>query len=222
MPRSRSLAASAALASAAAVAAILAGVLPAPGPAAAAIGEKDYPDWPCVQRKVLTLTSTQIWDGPPVDDIKDWSNEDEVLKLVQGLASRRVPMTDAAASIKSYAAKLPEAQRDEKLKRLFAGVLARINEERTSVIGGVERFQRRQKLRAEEIERQSSEIIKLKEQAKDDASRKALADAEEKYTWDARVFQERQQNIPLACEIPVAIEARAFELGREIRTHMSK
>lgn len=190
--------------------------------AAAAVGEKDYPDWPCVQRKVLTLTSTQIWDGPPVDDIKDWSNDAEILKLATGLASRRVPMEEAAASIKAYAVKLAPADKDEKLKRLFAGVLAKINEERSSVIAGVERFQRRQKTRAEELERQSNDIIKLKEQAKDDASRKTLADAEERYAWDVRVFQERQQNIPMACEIPVNIEARAFELGREIRTHMSK
>ena len=27
------------------------------------------PDWPCVQRKIATLTSAQMWDGPPVDDL---------------------------------------------------------------------------------------------------------------------------------------------------------
>jgi hypothetical protein len=191
-------------------------------PGTAAVGEKDHPDWPCVQRKVQTLTSTQIWDGPAVDDIKDWSTDNELVKLVPGLSSRRVPLEDASASIKAYAAALADGARDDKLKRLFAGVLSRINEERASVIGGIERYQRRQRSRAEEIERQSSDIIKLKEQAKDEAAQKALATAEEKHAWDVRVFQERQQNIPLACEIPVAIEARAFEIGREIRTHMSK
>lgn len=190
--------------------------------ATAAIGDKDYPDWPCVQRKVLTLTSAQIWDGPPVDDLRDWSSDNELVKLVPGLISRRVPIEEASAAIKAYAGKLPAAERDDKLKRLFAGVLSRINEERSSVIAGVERFQKRQKGRAEELERQGSEIIKLKEQAKDEASQKKLAEAEEKYAWDVRVFQERQQNLPMACEIPVTIEARAFELGREIRTHMSK
>lgn len=188
----------------------------------AAVGEKDHPDWPCVQRKVVTLTSTQIWDGPPTDDIKDWSNNAELAKLVPGLVSRRVPLDEAKASIKALVEKLPQASRDETMKRLFAGVLSRINDERTSVISGVERFQRRQKSRADELERQSSEIVKLKELAKDDASRKKLDEAEEKYKWDTRVFQERQQNIPLACEIPTMIEQRAFELGREIRTHMSK
>lgn len=192
------------------------------GQAVAAVGDKDNPDWPCVQRKVLTLTSTQIWDGPPVEDIRDWSSDAEILKLVPGLVSRRIPMEEAVAAIKAFSGKVPAAERDEKLKRLFAGVLTRINEERASVINGVERFQKRLRGRAGEIERQSSEIIKLTEQAKDDEARKALAAAQEKHAWEVRIFQERQQNIPLACEIPVMIEARAFELGREIRGLMSK
>ena len=41
------------------------------------------------------------------------------------------------------------------------------------------------------------------------------------YDWDARVFKEREANLPLACEIPVEIEQRAFALGRAIRFHMS-
>lgn len=188
----------------------------------AAVGEKDNPDWPCVQRKVLTLTSTQIWDGPPTEELRDWSADPTILKLVPGLVSRRIPIEEAKAAIKGFAEKLAAAERDEKLKRLFAGVLSRINEERTSVIGGVERFQKRQRARAEQIERESSEIIKLKEQAKDEAGQNALALAQDKHAWDVRVFQERQQNIPLACEIPTLIEARAFELSREIRSHMSK
>lgn len=190
--------------------------------AQAAVGEKDHPDWPCVQRKVVTLTSTQIWDGPPIEDIKDWSSNADLAKLVPGLISRRVPLDEAKAAIKALSEKLPQASRDEAMKKLFAGVLSRINEERSSVIAGVERFQKRQRTRAEELERQSTDIIKLKEQAKDAASQKALDEAEEKYKWDARVFQERQQNVPLACEIPTMIEQRAFELGREIRTYMSK
>jgi hypothetical protein len=35
-----------------------------------------------------------------------------------------------------------------------------------------------------------------------------------------RVFSERQQSLTLACEVPVLIEQRLFELGREIRSRM--
>ena len=47
-----------------------------------------------------------------------------------------------------------------------------------------------------------------------------LAAAVDKYDWDVRVFSERQQSLPLACEVPVLIEQRLFELGREIRSRM--
>ena len=89
-------------------------------------------------------------------------------------------------------------------------------------MSGIERFQQRQKARAAEIERQGAVIRQLKERsASDDKARAELLAAEERYNWDARVFSERQQSLPLACEIPVLIEQRLFALGREIRTRMS-
>ena len=51
--------------------------------------------------------------------------------------------------------------------------------------------------------------------------RSELAAAEDRYQWDVRVFTERQQSLPLACEVPVLIEQRLFELGREIRSRMN-
>ena len=181
-----------------------------------------YPDWPCVQHKVPTLTSTQVWDGPPVDDLKGWQEDEATRKLVAVLASRRVPMEEAVKALDAYAASVPEAERDEKMKLLFAGLLETVNRTRSSVMSGIERFQQRQRARAEELERQGLALIKLRERAKADETAKAeLAQAEELYQWDSRIFQERQQNVPLACEIPVLIDQRVFDLGREIRKHMT-
>jgi len=49
------------------------------------------PDWPCVQRKIATLTSAQMWDGAPVDQLTQWRDSEEMTKLIAVLASRRVP-----------------------------------------------------------------------------------------------------------------------------------
>ena len=88
-------------------------------------------------------------------------------------------------------------------------------------MSGIERFQRRQKARAAEIERQGAALRQLRERAaNDDKARAELAAAQEQYNWDVRVFTERQQSLPLACEVPVLIEQRLFELGREIRARM--
>ena len=143
-------------------------------------------------------------------------------KLIAVLASRRVPLEQATAAIAQFAAAQPSEKRDDALKLLFAGLLSTVNSDRAVVISGIERFQQRQKARATEIERQGAAIRHLKEQAaNDEKARAELAAAEDKYNWDVRVFSERQQSLPLACEVPVLIEQRLFELGREIRSRMS-
>jgi hypothetical protein len=189
----------------------------------AAAAEGANSDWPCVQRKVATLTAAQMWDGPPVDGLTGWGDNEEIRKLIAVLASRRVPLEQATAAIAAFAAAQPQDKRDAALKLLFAGVLGTVNADRAVVISGIERFQQRQRARAAELERQGAAIRQLREKAASDAAaRTELAAAEAQYDWDARVFTERQQSLPLACEVPTLIEQRLFELGREIRTHMSE
>jgi hypothetical protein len=181
------------------------------------------PDWPCVQRRVATVTSAQMWDGPEVDDLTQWRDNEEMKKLIARLISRRVPLDQATEAIAQFAAAQQPDARDQALKLLFAGLVDTTNNDRAIVLHGIERFQQRQKARAAEIERQAAELRQLKEQAaSDERARAELTAAEERHQWDVRVFTERQQSIPLACEVPVLIEQRLFELGRAIRTHMSE
>ena len=181
------------------------------------------PDWPCIQRKVVTLTSAQMWDGPAVDDLTGWRDNEEMTKLIAVLVSRRVPIEQAAAAIAQFASAQLQDKRDEALKLLFAGLLSTINTDRAAVMNGIERFQRRQRARAAEIEREGAVLRQLKERAtSDEKARAELTTAEDKYNWDVRVFTERQQSLPLACEVPVIIEQRLFELAREIRSHMNE
>jgi hypothetical protein len=105
---------------------------------------------------------------------------------------------------------------------LFAGVLDETNKVRSSVVSGIERFQRRQVGRSKRLQEQSSEIAALRARASKGEDLTGQIEAlQEKFDWNARVFKERQDNIPLACEIPVEIEQRAFAVGRTIRFHMS-
>lgn len=191
------------------------------GAAAAAPAPEPAADWPCPQHRVESLTSAQIWDGPRVEDLSGWENDPALSRLVSILASRRVPVTEAAADIRSYAASLPQGERRQKLTLLFAGVFARLNAERTAVVNGIGIYQRRQRARAAELERESTEIARLeKEGAGDAKAADEVLKARERYAWNARVFDERQKTIAVACEIPVLIEQRIYELAREIRSHM--
>jgi hypothetical protein len=198
---------------------VAAGMIALGGPPARAADTANS-NWPCVQHKVATLTSAQMWDGPDVDDLAQWRDNEEIRKLVAVLASRRVPLEQAAAAIDRFAAAQPPDKRDDALKLLFAGLLNTINSDRAVVMSGIERFQQRQKARAAEIERQGAAIRQLKERPNNEKSQSELTAAVDKYDWDVRVFSERQQSLTLACEVPVLIEQRLFELGREIRSRM--
>lgn len=185
--------------------------------------EQAKSNWPCVQRKVDTLTSAQIWDGPPVDDIRDWWKDKEVSKLVRYLLSRRIPMEEAEAAVAKFAESMPEGEeRDKRLTLLFAGILQETNTARAGIITGIERFQDRQFARAEKLREESTAIAELKKRlGAGEKVEDEITKAQEEYDWNARVFKEREDNVPIACEIPIEIEQRAFGLGRAIRFHMS-
>lgn len=184
---------------------------------------EDTPEWPCIQRKVLTLTAAQMWDGPEVEGLAGWQDDAEMGRLIKGLVSRANPMEKVSEALEQWARAQPEPVRDEKLKLLFAGVLKTINDDRAVVMAGIERFQRRQRQLSERIQEQGAALGALRARAAHDEKAKAeLTAAEDRYKWDTRFFAERQDAMPYACEIPVQIEQRAFDLAREIRGLMKE
>ena len=126
-------------------------VLGAVGPALAA--DKTNPDWPCVQKKIESLSVGQTWDGPPVETEKaPWADDDKINDLLQVLTSRKVLLPDAEAAIKKFADAQPAAVRDAKLTLLFAGLFETSNSQRKTVIGGLEKYLRSQRGRAQVVE----------------------------------------------------------------------
>ncbi len=192
------------------------------GPAFSA--DKTNPDWPCVQKKIESLSVGQTWDGPAVETDKvPWADDEKIKDLIQVLSSRRVQLPDAEAAVKKFAEEQPAAERDAKLTLLFAGLFETSNAQRKTVIGGLEKYLKAQRGRAEVVEKKGLELDELKQKAgTDDESEMAVAKAQEAYDWETRIFQERQQNIPVACEIPVIIEQRLYDIVKTIRPLMSK
>lgn len=180
-------------------------------------------NWPCVQRKVETLSVVAIWDGPPIEGVKGWFREPGLPDLIELLSTRRVPTAEAEDAITKYAEALPKDQRDEKLLLLFAGLFDKMSTQRRGVMTGIEKYQISQKARAEELQRQSTAIAELESKqppgTTDDTPE--IAALREKFNWAQRIFQERQSNIPLACELPVLIEERLYALTRTIRGLMT-
>jgi hypothetical protein len=187
--------------------------------------EPEKTEWPCVYRKVPVLSAATIWDGPPITDTSTWRKDEAIRKLSQYLVSRRVKEPEAEAAIKKFAAGLPADTRDAKLTELFAAVLTRTNEDRKLVMSGIERFHKRQLERAKEIEKEGIDLPPEGDAGATDANGPAgeipqLSSKEEKYKWEVRTFQEKQANIPIACEIPQLIDERAGAIARAIRAEM--
>lgn len=180
-------------------------------------------EWPCVYRKVPVLTAATIWDGPEITDTSTWRKDETIRKLSQYLVSRRVKEPEAEAAVKKFAAGLPADTRDAKLTELFSAVLTRTNEDRKVVMSGIERFHKRQLERAKEIEKEGIDLPPAGDFGATDAPAgeiSQLSPQEEKYKWEVRTFQEKQANIPIACEIPQLIDERAGAIARAIRAEM--
>lgn len=179
-------------------------------------------DWPCVQRRVDSMSVAQIWDGPPIDGVKGWFRDPDIASLIEVLSSRRIPQEEGEAAIKRFAEAQPEDKRDERLTLLFAGLWDKVMGQRRTVMSGIVKYQKSQKERAKELERQTTEISELESKLPpgihDDTPE--IAALREKFNWAQRIFQERQSNIPLACELPVLIEERLYAFVRAIRADM--
>ncbi|MFV0297855.1 MAG: hypothetical protein ACK5JT_17250 [Hyphomicrobiaceae bacterium] len=172
------------------------------------------------------MTAAQMWDGPEITSEGKSSDDESIRHLVPIIVSRRLPVEEVEKDIKAFSDALPADTRDAKLAELFSAVLAQINATRSSVLTGIEKFQRRQILRSQKLEREGTELADLikasQANLKDQAAARLAQEAQDRYDWDARVFQERQRNIPVACEIPVLIEQRAFAIAQSIRGLMEK
>lgn len=196
--------------------------------ATAALADKDNktPDWPCVQKKVDQIAVAQVWDGPSIEGLKGWWEDKALNDLIEPLVGRRQPLSEAETMIKTYAASLPAADRDAKLTLLFAGIFDKFTISRRAVMNGLEKFLHNQRDRAADIESQGTALGELQAKVDADASdSKAASDlaaAQDKFDWASRIFQERQNTIPVACEVPVLYEQRIYEVAKLIRAQMSK
>ena len=107
------------------------------------------------------------------------------------------------------------AERTQKAKLLFAGLFETLNQERSQVMNGIERFYRQLKAFADRIRAEIAELRALQDAPDRDQGR--LDELANRIDWDTRIFEERRKTISYACEVPVLIEQRLFALARAIQ-----
>ena len=107
------------------------------------------------------------------------------------------------------------AEKEDKGKRLFAGLFETLNRQRAEVMTGVERITRKQKALAGKIRSDALELRTLQDAAGHDPTK--IEQLTNQVAWSTRVFEDRRKTINYVCEVPGLIERRLFSLARAIQ-----
>lgn len=191
------------------------GLAIAPGHAAAA--DYDDPSWPCVQRKVETLSFGLLWPHPvPETGLREEMAAD-ASELIGALALRRVSLEQADALIAAFAERHGDLGADD-LGAIFRAVFERIGRDRRAVMQGIERYSLRQIALSEAIGETRVEMAALMEAEEPDFDR--VDRLEEKLDWDERIYRDRAQSLTYVCETPVILEKRAYAIAQSLLAHV--
>jgi hypothetical protein len=183
---------------------------------------KADPDWPCVQRKVSTLSPGTVWTGPDLEAAGPWGDDYEAASLAQKIASRRTELGEVDPLLDEFVAKAGD-EKAKRLTRVFAGVFEVVNNERNRVIGGITRYAQGQRRMAERIRQEADQISSVKDGPSANDARempKEASELETKFAWDRRIFQERSQSLTYVCEVPTLLEQRLGEVARKIQARL--
>ncbi|HEY1932993.1 MAG TPA: hypothetical protein VGG99_13345 [Acetobacteraceae bacterium] len=169
------------------------------------------PNWPCQQIKIEHMSLATMWAGPPLGKLADeWQDHPKAADLARQLVQRRVPAAQAQAELKAFA-QAAGARRRTELLAFMAGVYSLLDQERSEVIKGLDRFGTRQQSYAAQIRTEIADLHNAQDAAHPDQP--AIDKLAEQVHWDTRVFADRNSMISYACFVPDEIEHRLYELA---------
>jgi hypothetical protein len=168
-----------------------------------------------MQPKVPQMSVASMWDGPSIADVgNSWQDDAKIQDVVARLAARRTPLDAAEKTIADFVTG-SAAEKQDKVKKIFAGVFATLSQQRSEVMSGIERVARNEKELADRIRVDVSTLRELQDKPEQDKSKiDALAAQVE---WSTRIFDDRRKSLRYVCEVPTIIEQRVFALSRALR-----
>ena len=160
------------------------------------------PDWPCVQRLVLTVTLGSLWSGPPPSG--DWRQDPAVAALVAAVAPRNRPVEAGTTKLEAFIATVPLPERPAKLALVSAGLVDETNAQRTQAIERLRDVARRQRGLTEATTRVTAEL----RAAPKDAPAGMREEIVGRRAMMIREYEEVGRVIGYSCEVPVLLESR--------------
>ncbi|MFK7762452.1 MAG: hypothetical protein AB8B62_04265 [Roseobacter sp.] len=173
------------------------------------------PTWPCVQRKVESLSLGLMWPFP-VDAAAitiDETQASDIHDLAGYLSLRRVDLDSLQIRVDDFAEK--HEGDPELLGLVFEAVFTPLSKRRGRIISGIEDFSLGQIALAEKIDGNRAEMDAIMTTDAPDFDRVDVL--EEQLDWDQVIYTDRQRNISYLCETPTLLERRLFAISQMLQ-----
>ncbi len=169
------------------------------------------PTWPCVQRKVETLSLGLMWPHPIDETPLREEMSADAADLAAKLELRRVDLDEAGALVAQFVSVYPDATQAE-MGRIFRQIFDKINRDRRALITGIGDYAQKQIALSDRIDEARTEMHSLTAAATPDQD--AINALEQQIAWDERVFQDRTHSLTYVCETPVLLEQRLYAIAQ--------
>jgi hypothetical protein len=183
---------------------------------AAAAADFSDPTWPCIQRKVETLSPGLMWPEPVEDTTFDAETEAAVADLAGRMALRRVSLEDLESQLAAFTA--AHGRDPSLLGHVFMEAFDSLAGQRRKVMKGIEAYSLRQIRLAERIDTARTEMDRL--MAADSPDYDRVDGLEEQIAWDERIYTDRQKSLTYVCETPVLLEKRLYAIAQMLQDAM--
>ena len=180
-------------------------------------GAEEIRDWPCELPLAERFEPTQVWGGALPRALPErWRHDAAVREVVEFAANPENPPGQGAKRIVAFAAPL-EAEREERLMMVFAGLLDQFNLLHGFVIEGVRDFILRAKILREAIERNEAAVaaLPLEERAEVEAQRRGYLEAR---FWDARRMDDALEEAEFLCRRYAYLDEKLRRLTEAVRS----
>jgi hypothetical protein len=175
------------------------------------------PEWPCIQRKVETLSMGLMWPHGVESPALDGALAKDVADLGTALSLRRVDMAQAEQLVAEFVAS--HGRDPAMMTAVFERVFDRLAQRRSRIISGIGDYSLSQIALAERIESARTEMDSLMQGTDPDYDR---VDAlEEQVDWDERIYTDRQRSLTYVCETPVLLEQRLYAISKLLQAALA-
>lgn len=172
----------------------------------------DYsdPSWPCIQRKVESLSVGLMWPYPVADTERASDVQADIDELASLFALRRLKLEEIEPALAAFTAK--HGRNPDLLGAVFVDAFDRLSATRKVIIKGISDYSFSQIALAEKIDAARTEMTELMAAEKPDFDKVDALEAQA--DWDERIYTDRAKSLTYVCETPVLLEKRIYAIAQ--------